>query len=241
MKVCAITATKNRHTCLERSVRLFLNQTYDNCVQLIYNNACEAQRLNSNIPEGKIILVNNCLSKKTGKLYTTLGEIYNDILSHIPDDVDVVTFWDDDDVFFPRHIEKGVEGLLRGGKKAYKPQKSYYKSGGRATLVENTLEPSIFVKKDHLLQYGFSEETTAQHLQWLQPLLTEDQIYVDPNGESTLIYMWGEEIPVFKTSGDPGNPNNFLNYSNFSKDIGDQIITPISESAVQRYYLINNQ
>ncbi len=235
MKVCVITCTKNRHTCLERSVRYFLDQDYDNCVQLIFNNSSEILKLSDEIPENKVILVNNHIDYNTGKGYKTLGAIYNDAITHIPEDVDVIGFWDDDDLFLPNHISEGVKGLQRGQLTAYKPKFSFYKSGKIKKLVENTMEPSIFVKKSHIIEHGFGNETSAQHLKWVDPLVSSKQIYVDPDGIPTLIYMWGENIPVFKTSGDPNNPNNFQNYHNFAKDVGDGVITPISKNSAQRF------
>lgn len=234
-KVALITATKNRHKQLERVVRFAMDQTYDNWVHLIYNNASSSQRLNSNLPSDKFILVNNHLNLKTQKPYETLGDIYTDILSFIPEDCDIINFMDDDDVFLPNHVEEGVKGIQRGGLLAYKPQKSWYRHGKRISLVENTLEPSIFVMSTHLRKYGFSSETTAQHLQWVNPLVTEHQIFVDPSGPATYICDWSQGIPTFKTSGDPNNPNNFTNYSNWSKDSGDGIITPCSESWGKHY------
>lgn len=236
MKVCLITCTKGRHQQLERVVRFSLNQTSDNWTHLIYNNSCTALRLNANLPEDKYLLVNNCHSYETGKHYTTLGEIYNDAITHIPEDCDVVNFFDDDDIFFPSHVEEGIKGLTKGGKKAYKPQKSYYKHGKVYSLVENVLEPSIFVLTSHIKGHGFSSETTAQHLKWLDPLVHTGEIFVDPEGKPTYICNWGDDIPTFKTSGNPGNPTNFDNYSNFSQDNGDFIITPCSSDKAKRYY-----
>lgn len=229
MKVCLVTATKDRHKQLERVVRFSLDQTYDNWVHLIYNNSTTIQRLNHNLPD-KFILVNKSLCTRTGKPYGNLGDIYTDILEFIPKDVDVINFMDDDDIFLTNHVEEGVKGLIRGGLVAYKPKRSWYKHGKRADLAENVLEPSIFVKADHIRTYGFSMETTAQHLQWLDPLVRENQIFVDPDGPATYICDWSQEIPTFKTSGDPNNPDNFTNYSNWSKDKGDGIITPCNES-----------
>lgn len=236
LKVAAVTATKNRHTHLERLVRFFLDQDYDNAVHIIYNNATAEQRFNTNVPEGKFILVNNHIDSVTGKPYDNLGAIYNDAITHIPEDVDVVCFFDDDDIFLPYHISEGVKGLERGGKSSYKPQKSYFKNGSKVTLMENVLEPSFFVKKHHILQYGFSRTTSDQHMQWLQPLINEGDVYVDPNGPPTLIYTWGNDIPTFKTSGNSKDPNNFKNYERFSRDKGDGIITPISTAEAQKYY-----
>lgn len=236
MKVCLITATRDRHKQLERVVRFALDQTYDNWVHLIYNNSPISQRLNNNLPKDKFILVNNFLGLKTGKPYQTLGDIYNDILHFVPEDVDVINFMDDDDVFLQNHVEEGVKGLQRGGLTAYKPQKSWYKHlKVNPVLVENNLEPSIFVKADWVRKYGFSSETTAQHLQWLNPLVQQKQIFVDPNGPATYICDWSQEIGTFKTSGDPNNPNNFINYANWSQDSGDKIITPCGESWANHY------
>lgn len=236
MKVCLITATRDRHKQLERVVRFVMDQTYTDWVHLIYNNSPIEQRLNKNLPADKFILINNHINLKTGKPYQTLGDIYTDILQFIPEDVDVINFMDDDDIFLQNHVEEGVKGMEKGGLLAYKPKKSWYKHlKNKAVLVENTLEPSIFVKLDHVKEKGFSSETTAQHLQWVNPLILSKQIFVDPEGQPTYICDWSQEIGTFKTSGDPNNPNNFNNYSNWSKDSGDAIITPCSESWANHY------
>lgn len=235
MKVCVLTATKNRHTALERSVGFFLGQTYKNCIQLVYNNSCEILKLEENVKG--VLLINNCKDLETGKPYTNLGDIYRDALTYVPEDVDVISFWDDDDIFFKDHIEEGVKGLIKGGKTAYKPKKSYYRGHTQLVLVENTLEPSIFTKVSHIRKYGFSKETTAQHLQWVNPLVHNNEIFVDEGGKPTLCYNWGDNFPTFKTSGDPKNPNNFRNYEVNSKDTGDGIITPLPETELIKYYI----
>jgi len=236
MKVCLVTATKNRHSHLERLVRFTLNQTSNEYTHLIFNNSEIPLRLNKSLPVDKFILVNHPISDATGSSYTTLGEIYTDAIKHIPGDCDVINFMDDDDVFFNNHVEEGIKGLIKGGLIAYKPEKSWYKQGKlKAVLVNNTMEPSIFVRTEHVKQYGFSLETTAQHLQWINPLVYERQIFSDKDGKPTYICDWSQEIPTYKTSGNPSNPNNFENYSLSSKDIGDGVITPISESWAKHY------
>ena len=236
MKVCLLTATKNRHQQLERVVRFVLNQTSGDWVHLIYNNSCKPLKLDRELENGKFILVNNCISSSSGGTYKTLGEIYNDAIKHVPEDCDVINFMDDDDIFFPDHVEEGLKGLERGGKTAYKPQKSWYRYLTELSLAENTLEPSIFVKIDHIKKFGFSNETTAQHLQWVNPLVYGNDIFVDPKGKPTYLCDWSQEISTFKTSGDPNNPHNFSNYEAWSRDEGDGIITPCSESWAEHYY-----
>lgn len=231
LTVCAITATANRHTQLERVVRCMKDQDYKGkFYHLIFNNSCIPQNLDEELEKDKFILINNCLDTRTNKKYNTLGDIYQDLLQFIPEDVDLITFADDDDLYLPNHITKGVEGYLKGGLKAYKPIKSWFKTqGGKLELVNNTLEPSIFVELKHVKDKGFSPETTAQHLQWVNPLVYDQEIFVDPDGTPTYICDWSQEIATFKTSGDPNNPNNFNNYHNWSSrnnSEDDRIITP---------------
>lgn len=232
MKVCAIMATHGRHKCAERSIGLFLNQDYRPYVDtklLIFQNSDTPQRLSlqsSRSLDDRIspfILVNN-----PGP-FTSLGDIYTQALKHVPEDTDLVTFWDDDDIFLPNHISEGIAGYLRAkaqGKIAYKPAKSYYRDPRGISLMSNTLEPSMFVEFNHIKQYGFSDKTTEQHLQWVDPLVSNDLIFVDPDGPPTLIYNWGDNFATYKTSGDYHNPQNFENCRLNSKDHGDGILTP---------------
>lgn len=235
-KVTAIMATCGRHACSERSLSLFLNQTYENKHLLIYQNSKVVQELDINIPTDKVTLINNHIDSQTGESYQTLGAIYNDAIKHIPEDTDIITFWDDDDLFLINHLEKGINGYLKAveiGMIAYKPAKSYYRYHGGVALVNNTLEPSMFVKADHILEHGFYNTTSDQHLKWVNPLVYSKLINVDIEGDPTLIYNWGDSIPTFKTSGDPNNPSNFNNYRTFSSDHGDRIISKID---VSNYY-----
>lgn len=260
-KVTCITATCGRHNLMERSMRFFLNQDYEGISQLlIFNNSVVPQK-GYNIKEqqirtvtidngwvlylcdGKEIkLINQSVDSNTGKSYKSLGGIYNDVLKHIDEDTDILVHWDDDDIFLPNHISEGVKGFLKAqalGKIAYKPRKSYYRHLNGVDLMENVLEPSIFVKAQHIRNFGYSDETTAQHMQWVQPLVSSNMILSDEEGKPTLIYNWGDHIPTFKTSGDPHNKSNFKNYRNFSQDHGDQILIPWSKAEVEEYYKIS--
>jgi hypothetical protein len=249
MNVCAIMATCGRHKLAERSLRFFLDQNYeDKHTLLIYNNSPMALDLEHNqdvYSHKQVHLVNQHICSQTGKPYTNLGEIYNDALTYVGDGAEVVIHWDDDDIFLPNHITEGVKGLERGkfGKlvagacEAYKPAKSYYRHPKGIELMSNTLEPSIFTAAYHIMEHGYSNTTTDQHLQWVNPLVYENKIFVDDNGPATLIYNWGDtDIPTFKTSGNAGHPNNFNNYRNFSQDHGDQVLTPWTKEEVQKYY-----
>lgn len=239
MKVTAITATCGRHTCLERIVSFFLQQDYQNKHLLIYQNSEIPQILDSSIDTANITLINNHIDSKTGKRYETLGAIYNDALKYIPSDTEVVVHMDDDEIVLPYYLSEGVEGYKRAieiNKSAYKPKKSYFRNNNGIALIENTLEPSIFVSLSHLKEFGYSNLSTEQHLQWVDPLVYGAKILVDEAGKPGLCYNWGDNFPTFKTSGDCRNPSNFENYRTFSQDHGDQIITLIDQLQLDRYY-----
>lgn len=239
MNVYCITATSGRHTLLERSVGCFVAQDYPGeHTLLIYNNSNTPLELShTEMPPNKHIeLINNNLDYKTGKEYETLGAIYTDALSNVPDSCEVVVFADDDDSYLPNHLSKGVEGLIRGGKDAYKPQYSWYKHSGGIELMNNTLEPSIFIKASFLREHGFRDTTSDQHLAWVLPLVNEGRIYVDGEGEPTLVYDWYNEVACFKTSGNPHNPVNFFAYREFSQDHGDKVVTPLEREKLERYF-----
>lgn len=237
-KVCLITCTAGRASCLSRSIRMFLEQDYPNCIQLIYQNSAVAMTLDASIPKDKVILVNNSLDLVTGKRYETLGAIYRDALTFVPEDVEVINHFDDDDFFYSNHVSEGIKGLQAGEKTAYKALYSYYLSQeAPKALKKNVMEPSIFVKKEHIQKWGYGIETAAQHLKWVEPLSLEGEIWEDPNGIPTLLYNWNAVgSTVFKTSGDPNNPLNFNNYHTHSRDFPEGPIKPISPEQLQQYF-----
>lgn len=239
MKVLSITATKNRHHCLERVMGMLINQdTEDDYTILIYNNSKDSQELNlPKLPENlTVTYYHRYLSIEENLPYTTLGSIYNDILKYIePINPDIITHADDDDMFLPNHISEGIKGFKKAkklGKLGYKPEKSWYRHSQGIDLLSNTLEPSMFIDYNFLKKIGYYNTTSDQHLKWVNDL----PLLVDSEGTPTLIYNWGNDYPTFKTSGDPNNLLNFYNYDNFSKDKGDGIITPLTNKQLQVYY-----
>jgi len=201
---------------------------------LIYQNSERYQELDSSVDASLVTLINNHIDQRTAQPYTNLGAIYRDALTFVPPDTEVIIFWDDDDLFLENHIEIGIKGLTKGGKTAYKPADSYFRTDTTIGRVNNSLEPSIFVKAEHLYEYGFSHTTSDQHLQWLCPLVESDAIFVDPQGEPTLIYNWGDSTPTYKTSGNSYKPDNFAKYRRLSKQHGDGVISPVD---IGRFYV----
>jgi len=114
LKVTAIMATFGRHRCSERSLSLFLDQDYNNKHLLCYQNSQIQQVLDSCIDTLIVTLINNHIDNQTNLPYTSLGAIYNDAIKYIPADSDIITFWDDDDLFLEDHLSEGALGLTRG-------------------------------------------------------------------------------------------------------------------------------
>lgn len=230
MKIYSICCTYNRHRLLERSVGCFLAQDYEDKHLLIYNNSPEKLRMDRNYKN--IWLINNHISTKTGRPYENTGDIFSDALWCIPSDVDIIHFWDDDDEYLPSHISEGVKGMqeaIEMGKKAYKPKYSYFRYQKEPQrLADNLMEPSIFVLKEWVEAYGFSEHSSAYHSPWTSALFKHKKIHVKEKGEPTFIYDWSDEAQAFKISGAGHNPDNFQNHKENSKDVGDGIITPIN-------------
>lgn len=223
--VYSIIATKGRHKQLERVLGMALAQDYKGQhTILIYNNSDTLQKLGEFVTpkHKKVILINQHINSLTGLHYTNLGQIYMDVLKHVPDRV-IVNHMDDDDLYASNHVTAGVDGLLKTGHTAYKPQHSYYQDVNGITLTENVLEPSIFVWSRHLHEYGYNQDMLI-HQQWLEPLFRDHQIYVDPAGAATYTYTWVGD--VFHVSGN-NCPENYTNHNRASVDEGDGIITPL--------------
>lgn len=240
--VFGITATCGRNHCVNRMLSMFIDQDYDGVhTMFIFNNSDVDQKLVlPELPDNKrVILLNNARNSVTWGKYGSLGEIYNDILNFIPKEVEVIFHMDDDDAILPNHITEGIRGLERNGTTAYKPRYSWFRHAGGIEKMNNTLEPSIFVKSEHIRHYGYTEgKSVSQHLEWVNPLVEQGDIASEIVGPSTLVYNWGHEtVPVFKTSGAGDSPQNFDNYRNFSQDHGDGTIHVVPKETYQ--HLIN--
>lgn len=236
MKICGIMATKGRHQLAERALRFFLMQDHPDSHLLIYNNSKYPQLLEF---VDRVTLVNNHIDLETGKPYDNMGAIYRDAMRYVPEDVEVVTMFDDDDIYHTSHFSQGAQGMRRAqplGMIAYKPARSWFKYVHRISLEANTMEPSIFVRKDHVQRYGFGMETASQHLQWIRPLLANNQMLEAPDDPPTIVYNWGDNFPVFHVSGRTGDPGNFDDFAANSTDHGDGILTPITEQEARNYF-----
>lgn len=228
--ICCITCTRGRHSLLERALGCIMKQDYEGLFYyIIFNNSPVEQRLAENLDTDtrKIILVNQSRWSKTGELYSNTHQFFSDSVLHVPEDVNLISFPDDDDKYLPSHIRKGVLGYLEAilnNKIAYKPFYSLMEQGREISKINNVCEPSIFVSKEHILKTGFNEHSSAFHHQWITKLTDDNLLHEPLDGEPTFIYQWGDGN--YHMSGNGDNPDNLANFRKYHQDEGDGIITP---------------
>lgn len=247
MKVCLVTCFYGRAEKVERILRFFIDQTYQGPLHLLlYNNSPYEHILGDFVlPENKtVMLVNNFNDIETGKEYTNTGDIFRDALTFVPPDTDVVSFFDSDDCFLPTHTSEGVKGMekamsLERPCLAYKPFYSFFLSANGVELAHNTLEPSIFVKFNYIQAVGFNKTSASYHQKWELDLKYKHLIFIDPNGEPTLIYNWEKGHNTYKISGsgDDGE-DNLKKHREYETDFGDGYLDPASPYVAEKYYKI---
>jgi hypothetical protein len=171
MKATALMCTYGRHNFVERSVRMFLEQDYENKHLLIFQNSPVFQAMDREYPN--ITLVN-----QSG--FDTVGDVFEEAIKHLPSDTDVVFIWDDDDIYFSNHISNGVAGILKYNKLAYKPKFAWMRDKHEISKISNTLEATWALRKEILLHTGFSKHNfTDSHRAWVWYCEENDQVYVD--------------------------------------------------------------
>lgn len=246
-----LTCTHGRVKCLERNLKCYLDQkTSVPSVMFICNSGVPLKLPDDFVaPAGKEVYIDNCILLD----FQSVGEKYNHALKlakRLYPDVTIYTGADDDDIFLPDHLQEGYEGMQIAGLangKAYKPQKSWFRYRDQQGILqltkqENTLEPSIFVDIDWVLEHGYAPVSIRYHQQWLDPLMYENKILIDSNGKSTLIYNWGdnssnpaESWGIYKMSGAGiDNQQNFIAHARSSRDMGDGILRPNADNS--EYY-----
>lgn len=224
---------------MQRLIRFWLDQTYPNRELIIWNTSPVPLSLSKELaamgkvrPDEKgfiprpVIRLYNCkIDKVTGQPYTNVGAVRRDAVAMALGDI--FCLFDDDDYFFPYHIEQGVRGLERFGKKAWKPVQSLYSGDGGQTFsaMSNTLEASVFAEMDEIKKRGFRLESGSECLAWFNSLKDEGQMHIDVSSPPSYGYEWGSLIAPHKQSGDMQNPNNFSNHKAGSTDFGSGPLT----------------
>jgi glycosyltransferase involved in cell wall biosynthesis len=129
MKVSCICPTWNRPNWLEECIQSFLIQDYRGDKELIVLNDNPEQELLYDHPDVKVINVK--------EKYKSLGQKYNDMFFKMASG-DVITPWEDDDIFLPHKISHGLRMMDKFGADYYKLGRAYYWNDGKITYDHKT-------------------------------------------------------------------------------------------------------
>jgi glycosyltransferase involved in cell wall biosynthesis len=221
-KVSAVCCTYGRFKCVERAMNCFLAQDYPNKELIIYNTDTDSPYDVSQSTHS-ITIVNRSIDSITNEPYTNVGAIRRDALMFATGDY-VVTF-DDDDIFLPHFMSQAINRMAETGLPSFKPEKSFFYSGGNLRLVMNTLEASVVASIDLVRKYGYLLETGKEGLSWYTQMRDNKELDEhDTNYIPSYCFNWndGQEMNApHKQSGDIDNPNNFKNHKEASKDTVD--------------------
>ena len=218
-KISAIMCTYGRFKCVERAMNCFLAQTYPNKELIIYNTDTDSpyNLIQSN---RSITIVNRSIDFETNEPYTNVGAIRRDALKFAIGEY-VVT-WDDDDIFLPHFMQQAMDRMKETNLPSFKPEKSFFYSGDKLSLVKNTHEASIVASTEIVIEYGYLLETGKEGLGWYTKM--RDKRELDENDKRYLpsyCFNWNDgdimEAP-HKQSGDIDNPENFNNHKAQSLD-----------------------
>lgn len=230
-KVQCVMTTYGRFTCVERSIKCFLEQDYQNKHLLIWNTAPIPLILGESLKNKNISIVNQQAEIHTGNKYSEVGTIRQDAFNYVYDAKSIYICWDDDDIYTSKqHISRGVEHLLKSGKPAWKPFKSYFTNDGGETFdsMNNAFEASVLTWMSYVKEYKFNKVNGTEH-KWFFELSDKDLVAMDDITPSYL-YVWGDNLAPHKQSGDMTNPNNFENHKNASIDFGNRALEELPES-----------
>jgi len=220
--VSCVMTTYGRTTCVENSIKMFIDQDYEGVKELIiYNTDVEYPfTLGESLqPFAQIIkIINNNTDKVTGLPYTNVGAIRRDALDEAS--YELYICWDDDDIFLPFNIRQCVNGLLKSGKRAWKPKHSFFWGAGEPEYAENVMEASVIVYTEEIRKRGFRQETGSEHCGWYQEVVDEGKFFTDSNSIPSYCFNWSRSTGPsdHKQSGDINNVNNFQNHKERSTD-----------------------
>lgn len=114
--ISCLCITYSRVDLLEESIECFLRQTYKGPKELLILNDCDDQILKYDHPE--ITIVN------TPVRFRTIGEKRNASVGLAK--YNILTPWDDDDIFLPHKLEHTVNKMMQNGYDYYKVENSFF-------------------------------------------------------------------------------------------------------------------
>lgn len=223
MKISCIMNTYRRFTCVNRSIRLFLNQDCDVEKELIiYNTDTQyPMTLSEDLLDKNIRVVNNNTNLQTGEDYKNIGDIRRDSLTHAEGTHYIC--WDDDDIFLPWHIRQCVDGFIKNPEIwSWKPLISmYWRPNGQIELAYNNMEASILVDLEKLKSVGFlPHQGGGEHLYWMDIFQKQNKFHMERNIAPSYCFNWSDkgEVAGHKQSGSIDRPDNFQYHKENTKD-----------------------
>jgi hypothetical protein len=163
-------------------------------------------------------------------------------MAMIEGNIDIVTHFDDDDIFLPYFNRLGAEGFKKAkaeGYEAYKTYFSYFRDGAGMHIESNNFEPSIFVDYNWVKEHGYDSTNVTFHDAWYQPLVEEKKLFVDRVQRPLFIYDWHPELKVYKMSGGADTPENYRMSTQLAQDFIEGELSPLPSN--ERWYeMIHN-
>lgn len=223
MKISCIMNTYRRFTCVNRSIRFFLDQDADIEKELIiYNTDIEyPMQLDNSLLNKNITIINNNTDSLTNEPYTNIGSIRRDSLQYASGTHYIC--WDDDDIFLPWHIRQCVDGFnSRPDIWSWKPHASmFWKGSGELEYAWNSMEASILINLEKLKEVGFSNhQGGGEHLHWIDFFSKAKKFYIEKNSVPSYCFNWSDQGDMrgHKQSGSIDRPDNFEYHKKNTKD-----------------------
>ena len=239
--VCCVMCTYGRFETVRQSISMFLHQDYKNKKLVVFNTAEEPLNPDTYLHSlNNVVFVNQPL-KADGTPYKSLGDVRTASLAHARGDIYIC--WDDDDLFLPWHISRGVEKLKASGKAAWKSDVSYWSRDGGKTFNEvmgNSMEASVLAHMDVVQEHAFSlGRSGAEHVDggWYSWCNDNDELSIENISPwEGYGYMWGDPLCGDKTSGHIGDPDNFERHKRESTDFGKgRLLTAKSFDGIESF------
>lgn len=185
-KVTCLCPTYGRFAHLRDSISCFLHQTWDNKELLILNDAPKPVRCD--FPQ--ITVVNK------EDRYETLGHKRQALLEMA--ESDVVTQWDDDDIYLPWHIEMNMSQWGSGW--MVKPNKAFYIRGRRGDrmgwrgTISNWLEAMTLFDRDSALELGgYTPDVSGQTIRMIKRFKREGFYKeYEPNPTPSFVFRFAD-------------------------------------------------
>jgi hypothetical protein len=236
-KISFVCTSYRRFTCVERVVAQYHAQTYQN-KELIIFNTDEEYPYSLGFEDPSIIIVNNGKDYQTGLPYANRGQICRDAVTHATGDYFMLA--DDDDIYFPWHMQQAYDGIISNGQDAWKPECSIFAIDDRIEFCKNTLEASIIVKMARIREIGFRTDLTGyEGLSWYTQLRDEGQL----NEHNTsyvpaYCFNWSDpaEIAGHKQSGQIDRPSNFEEHKEASRDYATRPLEKLTKDQLDAVY-----